>query len=229
MPTGMAHTPEEDKPREKLYRKGAQELTDSELLAILLRTGSRGESVIDLSKRIISESRNISVLARKSVAELTKFKGIGKTKAVTLFAAFELAKRITANELTLEKTRVTSPDIVAEYFARLLVVENTEGFYVVCLNTQNQIIAHRKLTSGILDASAIHQREVFRYALENNAKSIILLHNHPSGNTDPSPQDIEVTRSMVNAGKLMGIAVLDHIITAGGKFTSIISSGYITP
>jgi DNA repair protein RadC len=214
--------PAEDRPREKLILHGPQSLSDAELLAILLRTGTKGKSVITIAQEIISSENNLAFLASKTIAYLTKKKGVGKNKAATLAAAFEIARRILAQQKKLSNKKITSPQDVAEEFIPLLRDELKEQFIVLCLNKANYIIRKEVITVGILDSSIVHPREVFKVAVENNAASIILIHNHPSGNPEPSSEDISITKKLVEAGKMMEIPVYDHIIIAGNNYTSFV-------
>ena len=219
--------PLDDRPREKLVLRGPQSLTDAELIAILLRTGTKGVSVINVAQNLINTHLNISNLAGKSVATISKENGIGKDKAATLVAAFELARRVDSQKKWFSKTKITSPEDIAEIFIPILRDEVKENFIVVCLNSANKIIKHEVISVGSLNSSIVHPREVFKVALENNSANIILLHNHPSGNPEPSNEDILVTRKLVEAGKVMDVQVFDHIILAGDKFRSLVSKKII--
>lgn len=214
--------PIDDRPREKLLLRGAQNLTDAELLAILLRTGTKGKSVIAIAQEIISKEDNLAKLAVKSTSELVKIQGIGKDKAATLLAAFEISRRILSQGKWYSQKKITSPKDVAEIFIPLLRDELKEQFIVVCLNSANKIIKYEKISVGNLNSSIVHPREVFKAAIENNSASIILIHNHPSENPEPSNEDISITKKLVEAGKIMDILIFDHIIIAGGSFTSFI-------
>lgn len=214
--------PLSDRPREKLLLRGAQNLTDAELLAILLRTGTRGKSVVTIAQELINKENNLAQLASKSVADLKKISGIGKDKAASLIAAFEISRRILSQSKWFSQKRITSPAEVAEIFIPVLRDEVKEQFIVVCLNSSNKIIKHQVISVGNLNSSVVHPREVFKTAIENNSASIILIHNHPSENAEPSNEDISVTKKIVEAGKIMDIPVFDHIIIAGNTFTSFV-------
>lgn len=214
--------PLDDRPREKLILRGPQSLSDSELIAILLRTGTKGHSVLEISRKIINDYNDIAVLASKSVEALTKNIGIGKDKAATLSAAFELSRRIESkNKWRVAKT-IKSPEDVAGIFIPLLRDEVKEQFIVIALGSSNKISNYKTISIGNLNSSIVHPREVFKFAIENDAASIILLHNHPSGNPEPSNEDISITRKLVESGKIMDIPVFDHIIIAGERFSSFI-------
>lgn len=219
--------PLDDRPREKLILRGAHNLSESELIAILLRTGMKGKPVTHLAQELLEESEGLSAMAGKSVESLTKIKGIGKDKAATLAAAFELGKRIDFDKKWYSDKKIASPADVAELFIPILRDEVQEKFYVICLNSSNRIIKFKTVTTGTLNSSVVHSREIFKVAIDNNSASIILLHNHPSGNPEPSSEDINITRRLAEAGKLMDIPVFDHIIIAGNKFTSLVDKRII--
>ncbi len=214
--------PPDDRPREKLYIRGSHNLTDAELLAILLRTGSKGKSVILIAQELIQKHKNLSALAAKSIESLTKEFGIGKDKAAALMAAFEISRRILYQDKLFSSTKITSPGDIAEIFIPLFRDELKEKFMVICLNSSNKIIKNEIISVGSLNASIVHPREVFKVAIDNNSANIILLHNHPSGNPEPSNEDITVTKKMIEAGKILDIQVFDHIIIAGDKYTSMV-------
>ena len=201
-------------------------MSDAELIAILLRTGTKDKSVVSLSQELLSKE-NLATLASKSVAALQKNKGIGKDKAATLAAAFEIARRILSQQKTLSDRKITSPQDIAEEFIPILRDEIKEQFIVVCLSTSNKIIRKEIISVGNLNSSIVHPREVFKVAVENNAASIILIHNHPSGNPEPSNEDISITKKLVEAGKMMEIPVFDHIIIAGNNYTSFVDKRII--
>jgi len=214
--------PIDDRPREKLLLRGPQNLTDAELIAILLRTGTKGKSVISMAHEIILSENNLAQLASRSSAELIKTSGIGKDKAATLLAAFEISRRILSQTKWFSQKKITSPADVAEIFIPLLRDELKEQFIVVCLSSANKIVRYEKISLGNLNSSVVHPREIFRTAIENNSASIILIHNHPSENPEPSNEDISITRKIVEAGKIMDIPVFDHIIVAGNSYTSFV-------
>lgn len=219
--------PADDRPREKLTLRGPQSLTDAELVAILLRTGTKGKSVVTVAQEMITKEGNLARLAARSLSDLRKNAGVGKDKAATLLAAFEISRRILSQEKWLSNKRVTSPEDVANIFIPLFRDEVKERFLVVCLNSANKIIAYDTISVGNLNSSVVHPREIFKTALEQNAASIILLHNHPSGNPDPSNEDIAITKKLVESGKIMDIPVYDHIILAGNNYTSFVEKRLI--
>ena len=219
--------PLDDRPREKLMLRGVQSLSDAELLAILLRTGTKGKSVITLAQELIKLHNNLAVLASKSLNTLTKSSGIGKDKAATLLAAFELNRRIQSQTKWFSENKVTSPKDIAEIFIPLLKDELKEKFIIICLNSANKIIKFETISIGSLNSSVVHPREIFKAAIENSSASIILLHNHPSGNPEPSNEDIVITRKLVESGKILDIPVFDHIIIAGVAYTSFVEKKII--
>jgi len=214
--------PLDDRPREKLLLRGAQSLSDAELVAILLRTGKKGKSVIEIARELINSEGNLAMLATKSVDSLQKISGIGKDKAAALAAAFELSRRILSQPKWLSNKKITSPQDVAEIFIPILRDDNKEKFIVVCLNSANKIIKHEIISVGNLNSSVVHPREIFKVAIDNSSASIILIHNHPSGNPEPSNEDIRITKKIVETGKIMDIPVFDHLIIAGETYTSLV-------
>jgi DNA repair protein RadC len=224
---GVKDLPLDDRPREKLMLRGPQNLSDAELIAILLRTGKKGKSVISLAQEMVSVHRNLTILASKTLSDLTKIEGIGKDKAATLMAAFELSRRIQSQSKWFSEKRVTSPKDVADIFIPLLRDELKEKFLLVCLNSANKIITYEIISVGNLNSSVVHPREVFKAAIDHNSASIILLHNHPSGNPEPSNEDIAITKKIVESGIILDIPVFDHIIIAGNIYTSFVEKRLI--
>lgn len=214
--------PLDDRPREKLILRGPQSLSDAELIAILLRTGKKGKSVVSISHDLINQEGNLSRLALKSVASLQKTSGIGKDKAATLSAAFEISRRIQSQVRWLYDVKITSPKDVADIYIPILRDELKENFYILCLSSSNKIMRAEKISMGSLNASLVHPREIFKVAIENSSASIICIHNHPSGNPEPSNEDIAITKKLVEAGKLLDIPLFDHIIIAGNNYTSFV-------
>jgi DNA repair protein RadC len=214
--------PSDDRPREKLVLRGSQSLSDAELIAILLRTGKKGKSVIEIAQELINENTNLAVLASKSFQSMLRTSGIGRDKAATLMAAFELARRVGSQSKWFSEKKITSPQDVADIFIPMLKDELKERFIVVCLNSSNKIIKQEVISIGNLNSSVVHPREIFKAAVDNLSASIILIHNHPSGNPEPSNEDIAITRKIVEAGKILDIPVFDHIIIAGNSYTSFV-------
>ncbi len=224
--TKIKDWPENERPREKLMHAGADVLTEAELLAILIVSGTGKITAVDLAKRLLVEHKNLRTIAGLSVGELRQYKGIGKARAVSIVAAFELARRL--HSLPEEEQRVIrTPDDVAERFIPLLRDMKQEVFIVLLLNSANRIIKEITITRGLLNSSLTHPREVFRSAIVESAASIILMHNHPSGNPEPSHEDISITKQIVDASKVVGIPIHDHIIIAGNTFTSFADRGLL--
>ena len=200
-----------DKPRERLAARGPEALSDSELIAILLRVGTKGRSAVAVADDLVKEFRSLDCLARASLAELSRIKGVGRDKAIALKAAFTLAQRM-ARELARESPLLDSPDAVADLLREENRFHDVEHFQVVVVNTRRRLIRVDKISQGTLDSLLVHPREVFRSAIAANASALILVHNHPSGDPTPSDADIRVTRDLIRAGQLLKIDVLDHII-----------------
>ncbi|MEJ2616438.1 MAG: DNA repair protein RadC [Ignavibacteriaceae bacterium] len=219
--------PIDDRPREKLILRGVQNLTDAELIAILLRTGTKGKSVINVAQELLNKNKNLAVLATLSFSNLLKTNGIGQDKAATLIAAFEINRRIESQSKWVSNKRITSPKDVADIFIPLLRDEIKEKFILVCLNSANKVIKFEIISVGNLNSSVVHPREIFKAAIENNSASVILIHNHPSGNPEPSNEDITITKKIVEAGKILDIPVFDHLIIAGNLFTSFVDKRII--
>lgn len=217
--------PLEERPRERMVKDGADKLSNQELLAILLRTGTQQESVFSLAGRILHEMGSIRRLSEASIDELKKIKGIGTAKAVQIKAGVELGRRVAIKQSSLVTIR--SPQDAAQYLMELLKLEQQEKFYVLYLNTKNQVVYEKAVFVGSLNASIVHPREVFKEAVKWSAASIIVSHNHPSGDPDPSREDIEVTKRLVEAGTILGIECLDHIIIGDGRFISLKEKGFV--
>jgi DNA repair protein RadC len=210
--------PKHEMPREKLIEKGAENLKNSELLAILLRTGLEGKNVIEVADSILKKYTMKKLLAL-DFKELAKIKGVGSGKACSLLAAFELTKRA----LEAEDNNLPMINSVKDAMAHLqeLRTAKKEHFIVLYLNARNQLIFKETISIGILDANLVHPREVFKPAIDHLAASIIVAHNHPSGGTEPSAADLEITKRLSDAGKLLGVELADHIIVAGKEYKSI--------
>ncbi|MBI2654363.1 DNA repair protein RadC [Candidatus Woesearchaeota archaeon] len=208
----------EQRPRERLKAKGIDNLSDSELLAIILQNGTNGENVIDLSHRLIA-SFGLDKLNLLSLTELMKIKGIKLGKASKLLAAFELSKRVNSGKIC-EKVVKNPADIASHYIEKLKDLKK-EHFIAVFLDSKNKIIKDEVISIGTLNSSLVHPREVFKEAIRNSANSVILVHNHPSGSVEPSDEDYRVNKVLVEAGELVGIKVLDHLIVGDGKWNSL--------
>jgi DNA repair protein RadC len=211
--TGMRlkDQPASERPRERLVTLGADALSPAELVAILLRTGLRGANVLEISKQLVQKYGSLGALAQASLDDLQMVKGIGRDKAVTLAAAFALARQM-AKELRQNAPVLDTPEAVANLMREDTRLRNVETFQILLLNTRRRLIDVAKIADGTLDTILVHPREVFKPAIAANAAAIILLHNHPSGEATPSEADIKVTRDLIRAGQLLKIEVLDHII-----------------
>lgn len=204
--------PNQNRPRERFLKVGPEGLSDAEILAILLRTGSKGENVVDMSNRLIAEY-GLDKLMECSLKELEKIKGIGKTKAMQILAIAELEKRINQSKAPVKK--ITCAKDVFDLMQDELKDKKEEHFYVLLLNNQNNVIKKELISKGILDSAILHPREVFRPAIKHSSARIILVHNHPSGNPEPSAEDLEITQRLISAGDELGIKVLDHVVVGG--------------
>jgi DNA repair protein RadC len=218
--------PADERPREKLIRLGAGGLTDTELLAILLRTGTGRSTAVDLARSLLTALKDLPAIGRCTAPELMRLKGIGSAKAVELIAAYEIGRRVQASSGT-QRIVLRSPDDVAHRMVPLLRDRRTESFVVLMLQADNSLKTEVELTHGTLNASVVHPREVFKAAIDNGAASIVVVHNHPSGNPEPSREDIEITRQLAEAGKVIGIPLHDHVIVASGGFTSLAERGLL--
>jgi DNA repair protein RadC len=210
----------DEQPREKLIRYGVESLSDAELLAILLRTGSREMNVIDTSRALISHFSGLRNLSRRNWQDLKVIPGIARVKAITLEAVFELSRRIQVASLG-EKITIQTPEDVVAYFGPGLRDLTNEVFIVAFLNNAKRLTGHKKISSGGSTATIVEPAEVMRQAMINNANSIILVHNHPSGHKKESSADIRLTKRIAESGRLLGIPVDDHIIIAGDGYVSM--------
>ena len=217
---------EDDRPREKMLLKGSNSLSDAELLAILIASGNKNETAVELSRRILHEcGDNINELARLSIHELCKrFKGIGKAKAITIIAALELGKRRKTAEL-LERKKITSSIDLQELFEPLLVDLHHEEFWVGLLNGANKVIETRRLTQGGTRQTVVDVPMLLKMALEKSAPALVVAHNHPSGQNRPSHEDEQITRRIKAGCDAIGISFLDHIIIARGSYYSFADEG----
>lgn len=218
---------EEDRPREKLLSQGRRSLTDAELIAILIGSGSREETAVELSKRILYSLQNdLDILGRLSVGELSKFKGIGEAKAITIIAALELGRRRRESDQPVVNRITCSRDIfnlLNRYFADL----NHEEFWILLLNRANAVLSRHLISKGGQAGTVADPKIIFKTALENSAASIILAHNHPSGNLKPSHADINLTRKLKEGAELLDICVLDHLIFSNTSYYSFADEGLL--
>lgn len=218
--------PEKERPREKLLQHGPHLLTEAELLGILVGKGTRRKTAVDLGRELLERFESLPRLFSRTPTELTAVKGIGSAKAAVLSAAFELVRRIQSQKGVAKPALKRSSD-VANHYLPLLRDLRKEVFKVLLLNRANRVIREVLVSEGTLDASIVHPREVFREALLEPAAGVILIHNHPSGNPAPSEEDLKITRQLVEAGRLLGIKVHDHLILAGESYRSLADEGLL--
>jgi DNA repair protein RadC len=224
--TKIKDLPVMDRPIERLLNNGVETLNNEELLSIILKTGTKDKSVKELSLEILKE-HDIHSLNDINIEELSKLKGIGKTKAATLIASIELGKRINRTIDTLNDIKIDNSLKVFEYFKEILKDKNQEYFYCLYLNNRKKVIKNKLLFIGTLNYSTVHPREIFKEAYLAGATSIICIHNHPTGNVSPSNNDIELTNNLIKAGILLGIKVDDHLIIGKDKYFSFFENNLI--
>jgi DNA repair protein RadC len=217
---------EDDRPREKLMLKGKSVLSDAELIAILIGSGSRNESAVDLSKRILASVDNLNSLGKMSISQLIDFKGIGEAKAITIIAALELGRRRRAED-SVELTKITSSKLVFEIMQPVIGELPHEEFWVLFLNNSNKVILKSQLSKGGISGTIVDVRLVFKLALESGATGLILCHNHPSGTLIPSDADKHITKKLKMAGDSLDVKVLDHVIITETKYYSFVDEGIL--
>jgi DNA repair protein RadC len=225
-PIRMKDLPREERPRERLIRHGVERLANKELLAILLRTGNQRDSALSLAEKLLARFGSLPNLASASFEELVKVNGIGPAKAADILAAFELAKRLADARMEYQGV-VNSPSDAAQLVLRELSMADKEHFMIIMLNTKNRVIAKKVISIGHLQASLVHPREMFKEAIRRSSAAVILVHNHPSGDLTPSRDDITTTERLREAGSLLGIDVLDHIIVGDNRYFSFREQGLL--
>ncbi len=213
--------PLNERPRERLLKLGSEALSAQEILALILGRGIKGESVMVTSQRLLSRFGNLKGVADASMEELTQTRGIGPAKAAQIKAALELSKRLEADVGENPKPILKSPEDVAAAVKSQLKGKKKEHFLVLCLDTRNRLINCRPVSIGSLDTSIVHPREVFKEAVSSSAASVIFVHNHPSGDPEPSKEDVELTKRLAKVGEIIGIDVLDHIIVCDKSYLSL--------
>ncbi|UII57968.1 DNA repair protein RadC [Cytobacillus spongiae] len=218
--------PVDERPRERFIHSGPESLSNHELIALLLRTGTKDESVLQLANRLLTHFEGLRLLKEATLAEITSIKGIGEAKAIQVLAAVEIGRRI-SNLSYDDRYVIRSPEDGAKYVMNDMRFLTQEHFVCLYLNTKNQVLHKQTIFVGSLNASIVHPREVFKEAFRRSAASIICLHNHPSGDPSPSKEDIEVTKRLAECGKIIGIDVLDHLIIGENKFVSLKEKGYL--
>ena len=218
---------EDDRPREKFLLKGKNALSDSELLAIVMRNGSRNETAVELARRIMdSVGNNWHELSKLSLQDLMKFHGVGEVKAIEISVALEIGRRRAAQEIP-EKIKITSSKTTFQILHPYLSDLQTEEFWAIYLNQNNKILHKTRLTSGGINQSVVDIRVLFKLALEHFATGVIIAHNHPSGNLNPSKEDISITKSIIEAGKILHIIVVDHLIITQNSYFSFSDEGIL--
>ena len=225
--------PADERPQEKLIKFGPDYLSNAELLALIIRTGnSKGDSAIDTATKVLrslrsaNDSNGLNSLKNASLSDLMEVDGIGEAKAAMILAAVQLGIRLAVSS-NGSKIRVTSPSIAANYVLSEMSVLEQEHFRIMTLNTKKEINFIREISKGTINMTIVHSREVFRAAISDNAHSIILLHNHPTGDPSPSNEDIKLTKNLLEASKIIGIDILDHIITGDNKYFSFLEEGLL--
>ena len=220
--------PAEDRPREKLIDKGPQALTETELLAIVLRNGnaSTGENAIDQARRLLDKFHSLKGIDQASVGEITGVKGVGPAKAAQIKASLEIARRVGTQPWESGQPLRSSEDVF-HHFRDVLAREKREFFYVVLLNNKNRKLRDVKISEGSLTASLVHPREVYNPVIRESAAAVIFVHNHPSGDPAPSSEDIEITRRLKEVGEVMGVRVLDHVVIGHDRYFSFSDKGML--
>lgn len=222
----MSQWPAAERPREKLLAGGPQALTDAELLAVVIGSGTGGRSALDIARGILMSEQGLRGISTRNCSELMRVKGIGRARAVALVAAFEMGRRMQSGGWE-ERVGINGPADVARVLLPLLRDRPQEVFIVLILDSKNGIKLTVEISRGTLNASLVHPREVFKCAIDHCAAAIIVAHNHPSGNCEPSREDIEITRQLAEAGKIVGIPLHDHVILAGNGYSSMAERGLL--
>ncbi|MEW5746007.1 MAG: DNA repair protein RadC [Nitrospirota bacterium] len=218
--------PENERPRERLVKYGAEHLSDAQLLAIILRTGGNGKGVMDLSRTLLETFRDLRAIDSASTTELASLKGLGTAKIAQIKAAFELGKRLMSGSFE-GKPVFSSSHAVYTYFAPRFRSVRKELLIALLLDTKNRLLRECKISEGTLTNSLIHPREAFREAIKESAAAVIFVHNHPSGDPAPSRDDLQVTERLKGAGEIIGIGVLDHVIIGDGRYVSLKEKGAV--
>lgn len=216
--------PNPEKPRERLIKYGVENLTNEDLLAIILRNGTKDISVKDLALEVMKKVNEISELKKISIHDLVLIKGIKEIKAITLIAAIELGRRVYNHETMTPKMIINNTSIVYNTFRHLLEGKEQEEFLAVYLDVKKRLIDYKMLFKGTIDYSIVHPRDIYKEAYRNSASAIIILHNHPSGDVTPSPDDIELTKQLKNIGLIMGIPIIDHLIIGQNRYYSFLEA-----
>ena len=222
--TAVREMPEQERPRERLANVGAEALRDAELLAVLFRTGTREEGAVALAERVLRHFGTMRRVGQASLDELQQVKGVGRVKAIEIKAALELGRRAATMGLA-ERVKIASAQDVAAMLMPKFRAYETEHFKCLLLNTKNEVLKTVEISAGSIDQTLAAPMDVFRQAVREGAPAIILTHNHPSGDPEPSRQDLQLTERMKSAGELLGVRVLDHVIFGDGRFVSLKERG----
>lgn len=223
--------PKNERPRERLIKLGPEALSAQELLAIIIARGVSGKSVMNIAQELLSQFGNIKNVGEATIEQFCQTKGIGPAKAVQILACFQICHRIENQEIEENKSKkfiISSPKDVVKIAQSIFKNKKKEYFLIFPLDSRNQIMKEKIISIGSLNASIVHPREIFKDAIAHTAVSIILVHNHPSGDPEPSDDDLKITKQLVEAGKILGIEVLDHIIVGQEKYTSFKDKGILT-
>ncbi len=220
--------PASERPRERLLALGAEALAEGELLALVISEGTRGETALDAARRLLGAAGSLGGLARLSPAELARSRGIGPARAARILAALELARRLDG-AVAAEPPRLFRPEDAYRHVAPRLRRKSQETFLVLLLDTRNRVTGERPISRGTLDASLVHPRDVFREAIRESAAGIVLAHNHPSGDPEPSAEDVALTRRLAEAGRLLSIPVVDHLVVGHASYVSFVERGLLAP
>ncbi|MFW5999050.1 MAG: RadC family protein [Halanaerobiaceae bacterium] len=218
--------PENERPREKLFKNGSENLSNAELIALIIRTGNRERTAVELAQDILNHFGGLKALVDLSVEEIQEIKGVGKAKAAEIQAVVELYKRLSVSG-GKGRMVVNGPQDAANLVQPELRYLKQEVFRLILLDVKNQVISVPQISKGGLNSSIVHPREVFRRAIKRSSAAIILAHNHPSGIPEPSSEDVQVTGKLIEAGQIIGIEVLDHIVIGDGNYISMKQEGYI--
>lgn len=217
---------EQERPREKVLRYGIEQCSNRDLLAIILRSGVKGKSVLELADQLLSMEQNLAMITRLTYEELIQIRGIKKAKAIVLLACFELSKRISSDQV-ISAMCINNPSNLSEWLNKKIGFKDQEHFMVIFLGTKNQILKDKTIFIGSLDRTIIHPREIYKEAIKLNASKIICVHNHPSGDVTPSPNDIVATQAISEVGKTVGIPLLDHLIVGNNHYLSFREQGLL--
>jgi len=218
--------PKEERPREKLVKFGPEAMSTAELLALIIRTGTKTDTAVELANKLLTHAGGLKFIKELSIEELKEVKGVGVAKAAQITATIELGRRIRMASFESEKQVITSPRDVANLLLAKLSFLGKEHFVILLLDTKNQVISIEEISVGSLNNSIVHPREVFKPAIKRSSAAIILAHNHPSGNPEPSTEDIKVTKRLYEVGRLVGIEVLDHLIIGNKDYISLKERGH---